>query len=80
MTPLKQKTKDRLIVIGLLALESGLIYDSIVNFYQYALLRTAYYLILAVLSTIGSAIFLVILMLLLVGYLEKRKVLISFKK
>ena len=80
MSLLKQKTKDRLAVIGILALESVLIYDSIVNFYQYALLKTAYYLILAVLSTIGTAIFLVILILLLIGYLDKRKVLMSFKK
>ncbi len=80
ITPLKQKTKDRLAVIGILALETWLIYDSIVNFYQYALLKTAYYLILAVLSTVGTAIFLVIIILLLIGYLDKRKVLMSFKK
>jgi hypothetical protein len=55
-------------------------YDSIVNFYQFALLRTAYYLILAVLSTFGAAVFLAIIIMLLMGYLDKRKVLMSFKK
>ena len=67
-------------VAGILALESGLIYDTIVNFYQYALLKTAYYLILAVLSTFGAAFFLGIIIMLLMGYLDKRKVLMSFKK
>jgi hypothetical protein len=67
-------------VIGVLALETWLIYDVIVNFYDFAVKGTAYYLILAVLSTFGAAVFMVIIILLLIGYLDKRKVLNSFKK
>ncbi len=78
--PLKQKTKDRLTVIGILALESGFIYNLIVNFYQYILLKKPFYLILAILSTIGTAILLVFIILILMSYLDKRKVLKSFQK
>jgi len=57
-----------------------LIIDSINNFSLYAHLKTPYYFIHAILSTIGSIIFLALIILLLVGYLAKRKVLMSFKK
>ena len=80
ITPLKQKTKDRLTVIGTLALESILIIDAINNFYLYAQLKTAYYLIHAVLSTTGTVVLFAILILLLIAYLDKRKILMSFKK
>jgi len=80
ITPLKQKTKDRLTVIGILALEPILIVDAINNFYLYANLKTAYYLIHAILSTTGAVVLLAIIILLLIGYLDKRKVLMSFKK
>ena len=80
ITPLKQKTKDRLTVIGTLALESILIIDAINNFYLYAHLKTAYYLIHAILSTAGTVVLFAILILLLIAYLDKRKVLMSFKK
>ena len=80
ITPLKQKTKDRLTVIGILALESILIIDAINNFYLYAHLKTAYYLIHAILSTTGTVVLSAILILLLIAYLDKRKVLMSFKK
>jgi uncharacterized membrane protein YidH (DUF202 family) len=78
--PLKQKTKDRLTVIAILAIEIILILDAINNFYQYAHLKAVYYLIHAILSTIGVVVFLVIIILLLIAYLDKRKVLMSFKK
>jgi hypothetical protein len=80
ITQLKQKNNDRLIVIGILALESILIIDAINNFYLYANLKTAYYLIHAILSTIGTVVLLAFIILLLIGYLDKRKVLMSFKK
>lgn len=78
--PLKQKTKDRLTVIGILALESGFIYDSIDNFYKYILLKMPFNLLLAILSTFGTAILLVFIILILISYLDKRKVLRSFQK
>jgi hypothetical protein len=80
MTSLKQKTKDRLTVIGILALEAILLIDAINNFYLYTHQRTAYFLIHAILSSIGSVVLLAIIVLLLIGYLDKRKVLKSFKK
>ena len=78
--PLKQKTKDRLTVIGILALESAFIYDSIDNFYKYILLKMPFNLFLAILSTIATAILLVFIILILISYLDKRKVLRSFQK
>jgi len=57
-----------------------LIIDAINNFYLYVHLKTAYYLIHAILSTTGTVVLLAILILLLIAYLDKRKVLMSFKK
>jgi uncharacterized membrane protein len=78
--PLKQKTKDQLTVIGVVALESGFIYDLVVNFYKYILLKMLYNLILAILSTIGTSVLLVFITLIFISYLDKRKVLRSFPK
>jgi hypothetical protein len=80
MTPLKQKTKDRLTVIGILSLEAILLIDAVNNFYLYAYERSAYFLIHAIMSSIGSVVLFAIIVLLLIGYLDKRKVLKSFKK
>ena len=78
--PLKQKTKDRLTVIGILALESAFIYGSISNFYGYIFLKISLDLFLAVPSTIASAILFVFIIVILISYLDKRKVLRSFQK
>jgi hypothetical protein len=78
--PLNQKTKDRLAVLGILALESLFVYGSISNFYRYILLKIALDLFLAVFSTIGTAILFVFILVILANYLDKRKFLKSFQK
>ena len=77
--PLNQRTKDRLVVIGLLALESGFIYNVVVNFYNYVTKGMFYFLVLAILAVIGTAILFVYLLVILATYLDKRKVLKSFQ-
>jgi uncharacterized membrane protein len=78
--PLKQKTKDRLAVVGLLALESFFVFGSASNFYRYLFLGVFIDIFLAVFSTILAAILLVFLTVLLVSYLDKRKILKTFQK
>ena len=78
--PLNQKTKDRLTVIGILALEALFIFGSISNFYRYIFLKIYLDIFLAIFSTIGAAILLVFIILILESYLDKRKVLKSFQK
>ena len=78
--PLKQKTKDRLIVIGLLALETGLIYNVVINFYNYVVKGMWYFLVLAILASVGTAVLFVYLLVILFSYLAKREVLRSFQK
>jgi hypothetical protein len=78
--PLNQKTKDRLTIIGILALEALFIFGSISNFYRYIFLKIYLDIFLAIFSTIGAAILLVFIILILESYLDKRKVLKSFQK
>ena len=78
--PLKQKTKDRLTVIGLLALESFFIFGSISNFYRYIFLKIYLDIFLAIFSTIGAVLLFVFIIVILISYLDKRKVLKSFQK
>ncbi len=78
--PLKQKTKDRLAVIGLLALEAFFIFGSVSNFYRYIFLKIDLDIYLAILSTILAAILFVFIIVIIVSYLDKRKVLKSFQK
>ena len=80
ITPLNQKTKDRLVVIGLLALEAFFIFGATSNFYRYIFLNIYIDLYLAIISTIGMIILLAFLIVLLISYLDKRKVLKSFPK
>jgi hypothetical protein len=63
-----------------LALEAGFIYNLVVNFYRYALLSRLYNLVLGVLAAIGTVILLVYLIVILLSYLDKRKVLKDFQK
>ena len=77
---LKQKTKDRLMVIGILALETVFIYGSISNFYRYIFLKITIDLFLAIFSTIGTAILFVFIIMILMSYLDKRKFLKRFQK
>ena len=79
MKSLTQKTKDRLMVIGALALEGFFIFGSVSNFYSYLFLKFSLDIYLAILSTVLAAILLVFLIMILVSYLDKRKVLKSFK-
>jgi len=58
--PLKQKTKDRLTFIGILALESVLLFGSVSNFYRFIFLKITLDLLLATLSTIGAVILFVL--------------------
>lgn len=78
--PLDQKTKDRLTVVGLLALESFFVFGSVSNFYRYIFLKIYVDIFLAVFSTILAAVLLVFLVVILISYLDKRKVLKSFEK
>ena len=75
-----QKTKDRLAVIGLLALEAFFIFGAVSNFYGYIFLKIYIDVYLAIISTIGTVILLAFLIVLLISYLDKRKVLKSFQK
>jgi hypothetical protein len=78
--PLNQKDKDRLTVVGLIALESFFIFGSVSNFYRYIFLKIDIDIYLAIFSTILAAILLVFLLVILISYLDKRKVLRSFRK
>jgi len=78
--PLNQITKDRLVVIGLLALEVGFVYNVVVNFYHYLVKGMLYNLVLGILATLGTVVLFVYLIVILVSYLDKRKVLKSFQK
>ena len=78
--PLNQKTKDRLAVIGMLALEAFFIFGSVSNFYRYIFLKIYLDIFLAIFSTIGAAIVFVFIIVILISYLDKRKVLKSFQK
>ena len=78
--PLNQITKDRLVVIGLLALEVGFVYNVVVNFYHYLVKGMLYNLVLGILATLGTVVLFVYLIVILVSYLDKRKVLRSFQK
>jgi K+-sensing histidine kinase KdpD len=78
--PLKQKTKDRLVVIGLLALETGLIYNVVINFYNYVVKGMWYFLALAILASVGTAVLFVYLLVILFSYLAKREVLKELSK
>ncbi|MGO8807436.1 MAG: hypothetical protein ACLQO7_12685 [Candidatus Bathyarchaeia archaeon] len=79
MKPLNQKTKDQLVVIGLLALESGFVYNVVINFYNYAVKGRWYFLVLGILATIGTIILIVYLLVILFTFLDKRKVLKEFQ-
>ena len=78
--PLKQKTKDLLTIIGILALEALFIFGLISNFYRYMFLKVYLDIYLAIFSTIGAAVILVFIIAIFMSYLEKRKVIKSFQK
>jgi len=78
--PLNQKEKDRLTVTGLLALEAFFIFGAVSNFYGYIVLKKGIDIYLAAISMVGTTILLAFLILILIGYLDKRKVLKSFQK
>ena len=64
----------------MLALEAFFIFGSISNFYRYIYLKIQLDIYLAIVSTAGASILLVFLVAFLVIFLDKRKVLRSFKK
>ena len=64
----------------MLALESGFIYNVVVNFYNYVIKGMWYFLVLGILASIGTVILFVFLIVILVSYLDKRKLLRSFQK
>ena len=80
MKPLKQKTKDQLTVVGILVLESFFVFGSISNFYRFIFLSITLDLFLAIFSTVGAVIVFVFIMMILMSYLDERKVLKSFQK
>ncbi len=80
IAPINQKNKDRLAVIGLLALDAFFVFGAVSNFYRYIFLKISLDIYLAVLSTILTAVLTVFLVVLLASYLDKRKFLKSFEK
>jgi hypothetical protein len=64
----------------LIALETGLVYNVVINFYNYAVKGMWYFLALAVLATVGTVVFLVYLIVILITYLDKRRVVKSFQE
>ena len=80
MKPLKQKTKDHLTITGILALEAFFIFGSVSNFYRFIFLKISIDLVLAIFSTSLAVILFVFIMLIFMSYLDKRKVLNSFKE
>jgi hypothetical protein len=78
--PLNQKNKDRIAVIGLLALEAFFVFGATSNFYRYIVLKIDIDIYLAIISTIGMSILLAFLIVIIIGYRDKRKVLKSFQK
>jgi len=64
----------------LFALETGFIYNVVINFYNYAVKGMWYFLVLAILASVGTAILVVYLLVILFTYLDKRKVLKSFQE
>jgi hypothetical protein len=52
----------------------------VVNSYNYELKGMWFYLVLGVLASIGTVILLVYLVVILISYLDKRKVIRSFQK
>jgi hypothetical protein len=80
IAPQTQKTKDRLAVIGLLALEAFFIFGAVSNFYRYIVLKISIDIYLAAISMVGTTILLAFLIVILISYLDKRKVLKSFRK
>lgn len=78
--PLNQKTKDRLVVTGLLALEAFFIFGAVSNFYGYYFLKISIDIYLAMISMVGTTILLAFLIVIVISYREKRKILKSFQK
>ena len=77
---LTQKTKDRLAIIGILALEAFFIFGSVSNFYRFVFLKIYLDIFLAIFATVGAGIIFVFILVILLSYLDKRKVLKSFRK
>jgi len=61
-------------------LETGLVYNVVINFYNYAVKGMWYFLALAIFATVGTGVFLVYLIVILITYWEKRKLLRSFQE
>ncbi len=80
MKQLNQKTKDRLSVIGILALEAFFVFGAVSNYYRYFFLKINIDIYLAVFSTALALILLIFIIILLISYLDKRKFLKSFQK
>lgn len=80
MSSLSQKTKDRLAVVGLLGLEAFFIFGAVSNFYRYIVLGIYLDVFLAAVSTALTAIITVYLVVILLTYLDKQKVLRSFQQ
>ena len=80
MKQLNQKTKERLSVVGILALEAFFVFGAISNYYRYFFLKIYIDIYLAVFSTALAAILLIFIVILLISFLDKRKFLKSFQK
>lgn len=80
ISSLDQKTKDRLAVIGLLGLEAFFIFGAVSNFYGYIVLKVYLDIFLATVSTVLTAIITVYLIVILLTYINKQKVIKSFQK
>jgi hypothetical protein len=61
-------------------LEAFFIFGATSNFYGYIVLKIYIDIYLAIISTIGTVILLAFLIVILISYLDKRRVLKSFQK
>ena len=80
MRPLTQKTKDLLMVIGVVALEAFFIFGSVSNFYRYFFHKISIDLVLAIFSTVGGVFLFLFIIWIIVSYFDKRKLLNSLKE
>ena len=80
MKQLNQKTKERLSVVGILALEAFFVFGAVSNYYRYFFLKIYIDIYLAVFSTALAVILLIFIVILLISFLDKRKFLKSFQK
>ncbi len=77
---IKQKTKDRLIVLGAVIAEIVLAYSAVNNFYWFFLYKIPLNIIMAIPPAIGASMISIYLAVVLAFYISRHNILRSFKK